>query len=743
MLHGYVNVSSFIRLQNQLSLRRMASSRVVSGTGVRGLRVLGTGSNELSPSLYLFTDSQRYLFNCSENTTRFCTEHKLRIAKLKNVFVTELCWEKLGGYCGLAMTQKDIGVSGTNLHGPSNTEHFVAACKRLLGEDRIGVQEYTKSVYKDENITVEGIEIFPGGTMSESSSDELSNDDKEAKEPPAKKPQMLKRVHSVMAYICKLADSPGKFNPSRAKELGLKPGPLYAQLKNGKSVESPDGKTIHPSDVLGAPVEGPTFIIIDCPSTRYLDSLASNPTVSACSKPTLVVHITPWKVLNTSKYCQLATAFGPDCQHLLLHGDICPAEVSFRDVFKIQYPLNVLDPSTYHLPSVVSNPPKLVLDPPFNRAVVGRCLLGFDLSNKKVGWKEDGVLPPLTVNEIQRPLRELTTPDNQNFVEYIETIKKKMDSETFNTSNEATSNDTAPQSKNTTVGDNITVTFLGTGSAMPTKYRNVTGIIMHTPRQLGMLLDCGEGSVSQLYRCFGQQVAEEMIMKLRCVFISHMHADHHLGLCRLLTLRKALLKKNDAYTKKLVIIGPSPLQFWLGRYSKLGEKLYFNFVDSASLIDGKIIGDIQTNLGDLEFTKCLTVPVVHMSRSYGVCLTHQSGRKIVYSGDARPSAELAAAGKDAALLIHEATFEDDLQDEAVLKKHSTTGEALEIGKQMNAGFTLLTHFSQRYPKITTDQVESSNKAAVAFDCMSVRLGDLNKLPRQLPYIRDIFNTIDE
>ena len=178
----------------------------------------------------------------------------------------------------------------------------------------------------------------------------------------------------------------------------------------------------------------------------------------------------------------------------------------------------------------------------------------------------------------------------------------------------------------------------------------------------------------------------------------------------------------------------------------MSEKLHFNFVDSASLTKGEINEDIGVNLADLGFTECLTVPVVHMSRSYGVCLTHRNGHKIVYSGDARPSAELTDAGKNATLLIHEATFEDDLQSEAVLKKHSTTGEALEIGKQMNAGFTLLTHFSQRYPKMTTDQVESyhhDNKAAVTFDCMSVCLGDLDKLPGQLPYIRDIFNAIGD
>lgn len=41
------------------------------------------------------------------------------------------------------------------------------------------------------------------------------------------------------------------------------------------------------------------------------------------------------------------------------------------------------------------------------------------------------------------------------------------------------------------------VVFLGTGSAVPSKYRNVTGIYVRLAKG-GILLDCGEGSFHQL-----------------------------------------------------------------------------------------------------------------------------------------------------------------------------------------------------------------------------------------------------
>ena len=46
------------------------------------------------------------------------------------------------------------------------------------------------------------------------------------------------------------------------------------------------------------------------------------------------------------------------------------------------------------------------------------------------------------------------------------------------------------------------ICFLGTGSAIPSIYRNVSGIFLDM-EEGGIMLDCGEGSFSQLSRLFG------------------------------------------------------------------------------------------------------------------------------------------------------------------------------------------------------------------------------------------------
>ena len=62
-----------------------------------------------------------------------------------------------------------------------------------------------------------------------------------------------------------------------------------------------------------------------------------------------------------------------------------------------------------------------------------------------------------------------------------------------------------------------------------------------------------------------------------------------------------------------------------------------------------------------------------------------TGPEIMYvcrfSGDTQPTEVLAEVGKDANLLIHEATMADDQAEMAEMKAHSTVGQAIDIGRK--------------------------------------------------------------
>ena len=48
--------------------------------------------------------------------------------------------------------------------------------------------------------------------------------------------------------------------------------------------------------------------------------------------------------------------------------------------------------------------------------------------------------------------------------------------------------------------DDLEIVLLGTGSSQPSKYRNVSSIYVNLFSKGSLLLDCGEGTLSQLKR---------------------------------------------------------------------------------------------------------------------------------------------------------------------------------------------------------------------------------------------------
>jgi ribonuclease Z len=74
----------------------------------------------------------------------------------------------------------------------------------------------------------------------------------------------------------------------------------------------------------------------------------------------------------------------------------------------------------------------------------------------------------------------------------------------------------------------------------------VSATLIKIPAFGSVLLDAGEGTYGQMLRHFGRdRIAEEMD-DLRCIFVSHLHADHHLGVFQL------LLKRNKVGLRKTV-----------------------------------------------------------------------------------------------------------------------------------------------------------------------------------------------
>lgn len=83
-------------------------------------------------------------------------------------------------------------------------------------------------------------------------------------------------------------------------------------------------------------------------------------------------------------------------------------------------------------------------------------------------------------------------------------------------------------------------------------------------------------------------------------------------------------------------------------------------------------------------------------------------------------------------------MEDELIEDALFKMHSTVSQAIEQSKKMNAKYTILTHFSQRYAKIPRIEQHLTENVGIAFDNMEVILNDLNYLNLLYPAMKKMF-----
>ncbi|XP_040046936.2 zinc phosphodiesterase ELAC protein 2 isoform X3 [Gasterosteus aculeatus] len=703
------------------------------------VQVVGAGSRDNSASLYVFSEFNRYLFNCGEGTQRLMQEHKLKAARLDNIFLTRLSWENVGGLSGMILTLKDTGVPECVLSGPPQLKNYLNAIKSFSGplEDiKLSVRPYTEEAYSDETMTVHQVPIFgrlrvdgrklspPSGRSSPPSPgrDDARGDERGDRRRASRDNSLL------VSFICKLHPKKGNFLVAQARELGLPVGtsaigPLIAALKSGKSVEY-EGKEIRPEQVCTPTDPGPVFLIVECPSEEFVEAVCTNAQLrrhqaaAGEESAALVVHMAPESVLSTDQYKRWMQRFPPTTQHLILNEQF--GAVHNVRSHKIQAQLNMIHGHIFpELKSYRSKEAAAELLVPGVRA---ECLLKFQL-RPVMEWQRDAV-PSCCAGDFVKEASEV--PD---FLEEVEQCRKVC------------SADAAPPAG----AEHPEVVFLGTGSALPMKIRNVSGTLVNISPSCSLLLDCGEGTFGQLCRHYGDAV-DEALSKISSVFISHQHADHHTGLLMLLYQRERALRTLGRTFSPVYLVAPAHIMNWLGQYHDYCEEIlhHINLIPNKALCDGseppgqRTSASIQALLKENDLVEFQTCAVRHCKNAFACSFTHRAGWKLAFSGDTMPCDAFVHTGKNATLLIHEATLEDGLEEEAVEKRHSTTSQAIGIGMRMNADFIMLNHFSQRYAKIPLFSEDFSDRVGISFDHMRIRFSDFKILPRLVPALKTLF-----
>lgn len=292
----------------------------------------------------------------------------------------------------------------------------------------------------------------------------------------------------------------------------------------------------------------------------------------------------------------------------------------------------------------------------------------------------------------------------------------------------------------------IRLTFLGTAASRPTVGRNVSGIAVQREGEL-MLFDCGEGTQRQMMR-YGTGFA------VQTIFVTHVHADHFLGITGLLRTM-GLQGRSDP----LMIYGPRGSGKVLRAAVSLGSERTVFPCEIRELSDGDTVdGDdyrveaFDVNHGvaavgyalvenprlgrfDVERARALGVPegplFGRLHRGEPVEVGGQvvspeeivgpprPGRLLVYTGDTTPHRTTVERAQGADVLIHEATFGSDEADRARETFHSTAADAATVARDAGVERLLLTHLSARYsdqPDPLEEQAQAVFPASrVAYD----------------------------
>jgi ribonuclease Z len=339
------------------------------------------------------------------------------------------------------------------------------------------------------------------------------------------------------------------------------------------------------------------------------------------------------------------------------------------------------------------------------------------------------------------------------------------------------------------------ITFLGTTSMKPGKYRNVSSILLRMSEiynSYSLLLDCGEGTFQQILDHFGNQKTNEILSKLKVIFITHKHGDHMLGTLKVLSEIDKLKKNSGLNPNEVVsndrviyLIAPKTIKKWLQNsinndliyksdiilidcadinpnmesvYEKYIIKFdpfkYFidvelineksciinrilNFHNSNKFVNDFVVQDFYEFINKYIGVNIYSIEVFHCDESYGCMIEEVSSKfmidytnqkqawKICYSGDTRPCNNFYNYSYNSTAIIHEATFEDELKQDALEKMHSTFEEAISIGINNQSWKVILTHFSPRYVKyIDWKPLYNKMKILLAHDFLTVKLSNL-------------------
>ncbi|MED4973172.1 ribonuclease Z [Geobacillus kaustophilus NBRC 102445] len=215
------------------------------------LLFLGTGAgvpakerNVSSIALQLLDErGATWLFDCGEATQHQILHTAIRPRRIEHIFITHLHGDHLFGLPGLLGSRSfQSGETPLTVFGPKGIRAFVETALSVSGTRlryELNIAEIEEGViFDDERFQV-----------------------------------IAKRLdHGMLSYGFRVVekDLPGPLLVDRLKALGVRPGPIYQQIKQGKTVMLDDGTVIDGREFVGPPQKGRIVAVLG--DTRFCEA---------------------------------------------------------------------------------------------------------------------------------------------------------------------------------------------------------------------------------------------------------------------------------------------------------------------------------------------------------------------------------------------------------------------------------------------------------------------------------------
>jgi len=206
------------------------------------VQFLGTGAgmpakqrNVTSIALKLLNRGAVWLFDCGEATQHQILHTTIKPRKIENIFITHLHGDHIFGLPGLLGSRSFLGgTTPLTIYGPKGIKEFIEVSLKV---------SQTHLLYNIHIVEVEEGRIF--------------EDDEFIVEA-----RYLDHAVPCLGYRIVEKDKPGTLQVEKLIELGIKPGPIYKQLKNGESIQLEDGTIIDGKQYIGPSKRGRIVTIL-------------------------------------------------------------------------------------------------------------------------------------------------------------------------------------------------------------------------------------------------------------------------------------------------------------------------------------------------------------------------------------------------------------------------------------------------------------------------------------------------